>query len=284
MVGDWSTAQLAAILFLPIYPAPRAGSGTLNNGRLHDHAGHPSDLLMRWTAKLVVFSVVVTYLMSSDIILTPFTTVVLAIGLYSFVGVLMDGPGSLATYFLGFNIIPTFDHPWMSSSLADFWGRRWNITTSHVLRAVVYDPIVEGCFVRRNDGQTVATKGTSSFVKLKATFLGTCATFLVSGLVHEAIFWSVMSDGVWRWKWLLFFTMQGPLVIMEYMLIRWCRKSRSFASISPWTTRPIVLSTMIYMGQYLFMAPAVLDTDLALRVLMACRASINHAISFVGMS
>ncbi len=31
-----------------------------------------------------------------------------------------------------------------STSLADFWGRRWNITTSHVLRALVYDPIVEG--------------------------------------------------------------------------------------------------------------------------------------------
>lgn len=31
-----------------------------------------------------------------------------------------------------------------STSLTDFWGRRWNITTSSVLRTLIYDPIVEG--------------------------------------------------------------------------------------------------------------------------------------------
>jgi len=35
-------------------------------------------------------------------------------------------------------------HVRLSSSLADFWGRRWNITTSSVLRTVIHDIIMEG--------------------------------------------------------------------------------------------------------------------------------------------
>lgn len=34
--------------------------------------------------------------------------------------------------------------PLQSTSLSDFWALRWNVTTSHLLRAIIYDPIVEG--------------------------------------------------------------------------------------------------------------------------------------------
>lgn len=61
-----------------------------------------------------------------------------------FLGIIMDGPASLLTSLVGLSIVPTFDQPWLSSSLADFWGRRWNVTTSSVLRTVVYDVVVEG--------------------------------------------------------------------------------------------------------------------------------------------
>ena len=37
--------------------------------------------------------------------------------------------------------------PPQSTSLADFWGRRWNITASSVLRTLVYDTIAEGRLV-----------------------------------------------------------------------------------------------------------------------------------------
>ncbi|GAX80051.1 hypothetical protein CEUSTIGMA_g7490.t1 [Chlamydomonas eustigma] len=287
LAEEWSTAQTAAICFLPIYPVPRAaGASNSKKGRLHDQAGDPSSLLIRWIVKLGVFCVVVVYLMSSELILTPFSTFALALVMYCFIGVLMDGPGSFVTYFLGFNIIPTFDQPWMSSSFADFWGRRWNITTSHMLRAVVYDPIVEGCLVRttyvKPSGKTVGHQSPAD--KLMSTFLGICATFLVSGIIHEAIFWCAMPDRAFRWKWLVFFTMQGPLVIMEYIVTQWCRMSRSLTQVSPWVTRPVVLAAMIYMGQHLFMAPAVLDTDLSQRVLLACKASILIALDVVGIS
>lgn len=40
--------------------------------------------------------------------------------------------------------LPAMPAMCQSSSLADFWGRRWNVPTSHLLRVVVYDPIVQG--------------------------------------------------------------------------------------------------------------------------------------------
>lgn len=37
--------------------------------------------------------------------------------------------------------------PPQSTCLADFWGRRWNIPTTSMLRTVVYDPIVDGSLI-----------------------------------------------------------------------------------------------------------------------------------------
>jgi hypothetical protein len=39
--------------------------------------------------------------------------------------------------------------PLASTSLADFWGRRWNVTQSLVLKGLLYDPLVEGCLLPR---------------------------------------------------------------------------------------------------------------------------------------
>ncbi|PNH08288.1 Acyl-CoA--sterol O-acyltransferase 1 [Tetrabaena socialis] len=70
-----------------------------------------------------------------------------AFGLYAFVGFLQDGPAAVAVEALGLQLGPTFDQPWLSSSLADFWARRWNIPTATCLRTLVYDPIVDGALI-----------------------------------------------------------------------------------------------------------------------------------------
>ena len=67
-----------------------------------------------------------------------------AVGLYAFLGFLMDGPATLATSLIGLRISPHFDEPYRSHSIASFWGRRWNITASNALRFLVYDTICDG--------------------------------------------------------------------------------------------------------------------------------------------
>ncbi|KAF8653192.1 hypothetical protein HU200_062642 [Digitaria exilis] len=66
---------------------------------------------------------------------------------------------------LGMEMEPQFDRPYMESSLRDFWGPRWNLMVTAILRPSVYDP------VRARAGKPTAAM----------------ATFLVSGLMHEAM-------------------------------------------------------------------------------------------------
>lgn len=61
-----------------------------------------------------------------------------------FLGFLMDGPASLATSMIGIRIAPHFDTPYLSTSVASFWGKRWNLTASNSLRTIIYDTIQDG--------------------------------------------------------------------------------------------------------------------------------------------
>ncbi|KAE8786869.1 putative long-chain-alcohol O-fatty-acyltransferase 4 [Hordeum vulgare] len=62
---------------------------------------------------------------------------------------------------------PQFDRPYLSASLRDLWGRRWNLSVPAVLRSCVYRP------VRARLGPAVEV----------------LAAFVVSGLVHELMFY-----------------------------------------------------------------------------------------------
>ncbi|KAI5021457.1 hypothetical protein ZWY2020_058187 [Hordeum vulgare] len=72
---------------------------------------------------------------------------------------------AVAAVALGMETEPQFDRPYLASSLQGFWGGRWNLMVSAILRPLVYDP------VRARAGNPA----------------GVLATFLVSGLMHEGM-------------------------------------------------------------------------------------------------
>ena len=72
----------------------------------------------------------------------------------------------------------------LCSSLTDFWSRRWNLTAGNALRFLVYDPISEGRLIRR-----AGSAPTTSRAVRRA---GVVASFVVSGMVHELIFWCAL--------------------------------------------------------------------------------------------
>lgn len=53
---------------------------------------------------------------------TPHTCIT-ALALCSFVSFLMNGPAAVLTSLAELDVVPPFDRPWMSTSLADFWSR-----------------------------------------------------------------------------------------------------------------------------------------------------------------
>ncbi|KAH7306790.1 hypothetical protein KP509_22G030500 [Ceratopteris richardii] len=50
----------------------------------------------------------------------------------------------LASLLLRLELHPLFNNPFLSSSLSDFWGRRWNLLVSYMLRETVYSPVLVG--------------------------------------------------------------------------------------------------------------------------------------------
>ncbi|KAL4566888.1 hypothetical protein LXL04_031014 [Taraxacum kok-saghyz] len=105
-------------------------------------------------------------------------------------------------FFLGFKfeIEPQFNEPYLATSLQDFWGRRWNLMVTSILRPTVYDPI-------REISLPVLGKLWS---RLPAIF----ATFVVSGLMHELIyFYLTRVPPTWEVTW--FFMLHGVCTAVE---------------------------------------------------------------------
>lgn len=77
----------------------------------------------------------------------------------------------------GVELEPPFDDPHLATSLQDFWGRRWNLMVTNILRPAVYDPV-----------RSTAAK----FLPRKwAALPAVVATFLVSGIMHELVFYNI---------------------------------------------------------------------------------------------
>ncbi|KAF7006138.1 hypothetical protein CFC21_021202 [Triticum aestivum] len=116
---------------------------------------------------------------------------------------------------LGMETEPQFDRPYLASSLRDFWGRRWNLMVSAILRPSVYDP------VRARAGSPA----------------GVLATFLVSGLMHEGMVYYLSlrrPDG----RMTAFFLLHGVCCVVE----GWC--ARRWAARG-WPSPPRAVATVI---------------------------------------
>lgn len=95
--------------------------------------------------------------------------------IYFALEIILGIAAAVARGVVGVELEPTFNEPLLSTSLQDFWGRRWNIMVNRILRPSVYDPVL-----------TLSNKFLDrQWAPLPAVF----CTFVVSGLMHELIFY-----------------------------------------------------------------------------------------------
>ncbi|CAL5220832.1 g2914 [Coccomyxa viridis] len=237
---------------------PRVAS----NARLADDGGTAGQLVLGFLIKGVILGVVV-FLLGRFELPVELRNFLYILGMYAFLSLLMDGPASLATSMVGLRIAPHFDQPYLSSSIADFWSRRWNLTAGNALRFLVYDPIMEGRLVKDGD-----VSGRRSHSRRQ---LGVAVSFVVSGMVHELILrWSAGAGvhGV-EWRWFLFFSLQGPLLAAESELKKWA-KGRKIELPRP-VAIVLTCGFLLLLGDTLFFYPAV-HSGLADRVV----GSLSH--------
>lgn len=109
----------------------------------------------------------------------------------------------VARILLGIDTDRPFDHPYLSTSLQDFWGRRWNRVAESCLKSTVFYPILNSM------SRVLGRKW--------AAIVASVVTFFVSNLMHEIIFFYIgrvrFGGGI-----LTFFIFQGICVVIESTL------------------------------------------------------------------
>ncbi|XP_027368600.1 probable long-chain-alcohol O-fatty-acyltransferase 5 [Abrus precatorius] len=143
---------------------------------------------------------------------------------------------------LGIELELPSDEPYLSTSLRDFWGRRWNLMVTHLLRHTVYMP------VRSVMSNTIL--GTQW-----ASVPGVMASFLVSGLMHELLFY-YSTRATPTWEVTCFFVLHGVCVVVEFCV----RKRSGHKGRLHWAASgPITVAFVISTAAWLFFPPLLRD-------------------------
>jgi alginate O-acetyltransferase complex protein AlgI len=98
---------------------------------------------------------------------------------------------ALAWQAAGRNVRPIMNAPWKADSLADFWGRRWNLAFRDSAALVIFRPIA------RRWGVAAAT----------------VAVFFASGILHEVVI-TLPARGGYGWP-TLYFMLQCAALILQ---------------------------------------------------------------------
>jgi hypothetical protein len=116
-----------------------------------------------------------------------------------FVGLLGDNPE---------NWPPLLDEPWLATSLADFWGKRWHQTFRQTFFIFGGYPLQ---FIIYHISLPLFGKKSANSLGRVGLVLG---TFIASGLIHALAFYGMDSGGVDN-SAIIFFGTQGVLLLAE---------------------------------------------------------------------
>ncbi|CAH8389851.1 unnamed protein product [Eruca vesicaria subsp. sativa] len=139
---------------------------------------------------------------------------------------------------LGCELELQFNEPYLATSLQDFWGRRWNLMVPAILRPSVYFPVRRITEPKMNSDQ--------------ARFLGVLTTFIVSGAVHELIFFYYTRErptGEVTW----FFVLHGVCAAGEGALKRTSLVRRWKMNLM--VSRLFTVGFVVVTGGWLFFPP-----------------------------
>ncbi|KAF5183800.1 Acyl-coa--sterol o-acyltransferase [Thalictrum thalictroides] len=132
---------------------------------------------------------------------------------------------TLANLFIGQELEPQFNNPHLSTSLGNFWSKRWNLMMSKSLKSVIHEP--------------TRSLFTPVLGRRWAIHPAILATYVVSGLMHELIHFYV--GRIWpTWEVMWFFIIHGLCVTIEVEI-------KKKASKNGWKLNPII-STPLTVG------------------------------------
>ncbi|KAF7149699.1 hypothetical protein RHSIM_Rhsim02G0097800 [Rhododendron simsii] len=157
--------------------------------------------------------------------------------IYFTLEILLATAAAAARALFGLVLEPQFDKPHLSTSVQNFWGRRWNLVASRSLRSTVYEPAL--CI----SAQVIGRKW--------ASLPAVMCTFVVSALMHEIIFY-YMGRLQPTWEVTRFFLLHGACVVAEI----WIKKVVNDRWRLPrLISTPISVGFVMVTGFWLFIPP-----------------------------
>ncbi|KAI3419311.1 MBOAT_2 domain-containing protein [Psidium guajava] len=226
-----SLPLFVAVASLPIKISPSPDS---KNGGGGDGLKSPANYVAKC---LLVLSLFPLY-QRSEYVHEKFMMMAYSIHMYIALEVALAAVGAAAGRLIGAAVEPQFDEPYLATSLQDFWGRRWNLMVTSILRPSVYDP------VRSASGRLVGRRW--------ATLPAVLATFAVSALMHELIFYYIgRKEPAWVVTW--FFLLHGVATAAEVAAKKALRGTRW--RLPAEASRPLTVGFVVVTGFWLFLPP-----------------------------
>ncbi|KAJ4711539.1 acyl-CoA--sterol O-acyltransferase 1-like [Melia azedarach] len=166
----------------------------------HEPDPKPKEGLVNYAIKGFLLAIMVRAYDYSDFIHPKLILLLYAFHIYFLLELILAVSAALARAILGLELEPQFNEPYLATSLQDFWGRRWNIMVATILRPTVYKPSLKICarFIGRK------------WAPLPAVF----ATFMVSGFMHELMFY-YLGRMEPTWEVTRFFVLHGICLVVE---------------------------------------------------------------------
>ncbi|XP_047942169.1 acyl-CoA--sterol O-acyltransferase 1-like [Salvia hispanica] len=191
-----SLPRFLAVACLPI-KLRRDDSYKKDTGRMH------RSLLINYSVKGALFVVLLKVYEYDDRIHPILIKATYSCHVYLCLELILAMAAAMARGLVGAEVERQFNEPYLSTSLQDFWGRRWNLMVTRILRPTVYQPVL---------GWSAGVVG-REWAPLPAVV----ATFAVSGVMHELIFFYL---GRVRptWEISLFFLLHGFSLAAEIVV------------------------------------------------------------------
>ncbi|XP_028776345.1 acyl-CoA--sterol O-acyltransferase 1-like [Neltuma alba] len=158
---------------------------------------------LQYPIKAILVAIMVKIYDYSDLIHPNFILGLYALHIYFLLELSLAVAAAMARAVLGMELEPQFNNPFLSSSLQDFWSRRWNLMVTRILRPTVYEPTLD--VVTRIAGP--------KWAPLPAVM----GTFVVSGVMHELMMYYIgRVKPSFRMTW--FFLLHGLCLMVEIAL------------------------------------------------------------------
>ncbi|KAL6975238.1 hypothetical protein U1Q18_024033 [Sarracenia purpurea var. burkii] len=153
------------------------------------------------------------------------------------VEVILSLANAAAGALMAVELEPPSDEPYLATSLQDFWGKRWNLLVSNTLRHTVYKP--------------VRSVSAAHIGRRWAALTAVMASFVVSGLMHELLFYYVTRVSP-TWEMTGFFVLHGVCVVAEMGV----KRAVSGRWRLPWVVSwPLTVGFVVATSFWLFFPP-----------------------------